>query len=69
MDELMNPGTRRMFAIRTAAVFVADCITIILSYFLALWIRFDFSVARIPARYIGVTARFLPVALIVTILL
>ena len=45
-----------------------DIATIILSYYTALWVRFEFVIKRIPRRFFGELAFYLPLILIITLL-
>ena len=46
-----------------------DAFTILFSYLFALWVRFDFSIKRIPERFLSMTFRFVPVVIAVTVAL
>ena len=52
---------------RQVIIVFADVITIILSYFFALFVRFDFIVSKIPPEHIDGCARILPAVIILTI--
>ena len=45
-----------------------DFIAVIASYFLALWLRFDFVFSRIETRYLEAYARFIPFYAVLTVL-
>ena len=55
---------RQILAARTFVIFFLDCITIALSGFVALWVRFDFRIAHIEPQYVTEQLRILPEVLI-----
>ena len=56
--------TKAEYRVRLAVMVLMDMITVFLSYFLGLWIRFEFSIARIPRLYIGMVAKYAIIAAI-----
>ena len=60
---------RRFFYQRAAMILAADILSMTVAYFAALWIRFDFHASTIPKEHITGVIRFLPVALVLTILI
>ncbi len=61
--------TKAEYRVRLAVMVLMDMITVFLSYFLGLWIRFEFSIARIPRLYIGMVAKYAIIAAIVSIII
>lgn len=55
---------QQILAARTFVIFFLDCITIALSGFIALWVRFDFRIAHIEPQYVTEQLRILPEVLI-----
>jgi len=66
MEDLIKNNSRKQYTMRLALLAVADAITIAFSYLLALWIRFDFSVAKTPVTYMERVLYFIPVAVLVS---
>lgn len=50
------------------AMIFLDVLTIIISYYTSLWVRFDFMISRIPHRFITILPAFLAVVIVVTII-
>ena len=63
----MRATTKFEYGIRLFLLVVMDMATIVLSYFLGLWIRFEFSIDHIPRRYIVAAGRFALVAIVISI--
>ena len=57
------------FLRRVIMIICLDAFTILFSYLFALWVRFDFSIKRIPERFLSMTFRFVPVVIAVTVAL
>ena len=55
---------QQILAARTFVIFFLDCITIALSGFVALWVRFNFRIAHIEPQYVTEQLRILPEVLI-----
>ena len=51
-----------------ALMMIYDYGAILFSYFLALWLRFDGRISRIPERYLSAWERFIPVYTVFCIL-
>ena len=60
----MRKHPQQILAARTFVIFFLDCITIALSGFIALWVRFDFRSAHIEPQYVTEQLRILPEVLI-----
>ena len=60
----MRKHPQQILAARTFVIFFLDCITIALSGFIALWVRFDFRIAHIEPQYVTEQLRILPEVLI-----
>lgn len=63
--------TKKKFLIpfnRIAALLILDMLSVVLSAFAALWIRFEFSLSDIPVQYLEMVLRLLPFNLVFTIL-
>ena len=50
----------RMYRERLVMLIFADCLSMVFSYFLGLFIRFDFAIGKIPQGYINNLLMFLP---------
>ena len=62
-----NKGTfRRRYIEKLLLIVLADAFTIAVSYFMALWIRFDFSIAKTPVQEIDRVIVFIPFAIGIT---
>ncbi|MGN8774087.1 polysaccharide biosynthesis protein [Candidatus Weimeria sp. HCP3S3_B5] len=61
--------TQQLLAARTFVIFFLDCITIALSGFVALWVRFDFRIANIDPVYVSEQLRILPEVLVTFIVI
>ncbi len=66
MNNFMRNKDRVKYAERLFMIVIADAFTISFSYFLALWIRFDFSIANIPPKMINDLLKFIPCAVFIT---
>ncbi len=53
---------------RVTLMVIADCLTILLSYCFALWMRFDFRFSMIPKEHIDKLGKFLPAILAASII-
>lgn len=62
-------NTRQLLAARTFVIFFFDIVTIALSGFVALWVRFDFRIAHIDPRYVSEQLRILPEVLVTFIVI
>ena len=60
MKEMLSSKARRHYLEKLFLVMIADGFTLVLSYFLALWIRFDFSIQNTPKENIDSMLLFLP---------
>lgn len=65
----MKKHTQQLLAARTFVIFFLDCITIALSGFVALWVRFDFRIANIDPVYVSEQLRILPEVLVTFIVI
>ncbi|WP_031553351.1 polysaccharide biosynthesis protein [Oribacterium sp. FC2011] len=66
MDSMIENSNKRKYAERLFMIVLADAFTIALSYFLALWIRFDFSISNTPTQEINKVILFIPFAISIT---
>lgn len=66
MNDKVSEIERKKYIERLGLVILADAFTIAISYLLALWIRFDFSVANTPYEYINHVISFIPFAIGIT---
>ena len=57
---------RRRYIEKLFLIVLADAFTIAVSYFMALWIRFDFSIAKTPIQEIDRVIAFIPFAIGIT---
>ena len=57
---------RRRYIEKLFLIVLADAFTIAVSYFMALWIRFDFSIAKTPVQEIDNVIAFIPFAIGIT---
>ena len=57
---------RRRYIEKLLLIVLADAFTIAVSYFMALWIRFDFSIAKTPVQEIDKVIVFIPFAIGIT---
>ena len=57
---------RRRYIEKLFLIVLADAFTIAVSYFMALWIRFDFSIAKTPVQEIDKVIVFIPFAIGIT---
>ena len=57
---------RRRYIEKLLLIVLADAFTIAVSYFMALWIRFDFSIAKTPVQEIDRVIVFIPFAIGIT---
>lgn len=58
----------RMYNFRVALLFAADILSVFISYFFALWMRFDFRFSKIPSEYLRHLLIIFPVICAVTII-
>lgn len=65
MIELL-PGDLKRVMKKKLLIIIADILAVILSYGIALWLRFDLRYSAIPKEYIEGYLIYLPVAVIVT---
>ena len=66
----LETNNKKLLSIRTAStvtLMILDALVINLSYFFALWIRFDCKYSRIPDAYISGLLRAMPLYTVVTI--
>ena len=66
MKEKVKGTARRKYIERLILIVLADAFTIAVSYFMALWIRFDFSIAKTPVQEIDRVIVFIPFAIGIT---
>ncbi len=66
MSDKMENSIKRKYTEKLCILVLADAFTIALSYFLALWIRFDFSIANTPTQEIDKVINFIPFAIGIT---
>ena len=66
MKEMLSSKAGRRYLERLLMIMIADGFTLALSYFMALWIRFDFSIQNTPKDYIEGMMLFLPLVLVAT---
>ena len=59
----------RLTGSHIALFMVLDIASITLSYFAALWVRFEFQIRRIPARFFKELGFYLPVILVITLVI
>ena len=59
----------RLTGSHIALFMVLDIASITLSYFAALWVRFEFHIRRIPARFFKELGFYLPVILVITLVI
>lgn len=56
--------SKQLLAERTFIIFFLDCITVAMSGFFALWVRYDFHISLIETRFITEQLRILPIVII-----
>ncbi|MBQ9321611.1 MAG: hypothetical protein IJ239_04550, partial [Eubacterium sp.] len=61
--------TKAEYRVRLAVMVLMDMITVFLSYFLGLWIRFEFSIARIPRQYFSIVGKYALLAACVSVVI
>ncbi len=66
MEDLIKNNVRKKYVMRLVLLAIADAMTIAISYLLALWIRFDFSVTKTPVTYMEQVLYFVPVAILLS---
>ncbi len=65
-QELHTAG-RKQWVLLSALMGVYDLVAVSVSYFLALWLRFDFVFSRIETQYIEAFSRFIPIYAVVSV--
>ena len=58
---------RHKFDLRALFIMLMDALGVAVAMGLALWARFDFNVSQVPARYVTMWLRYLPVDIVLTI--
>ncbi|WP_036608066.1 polysaccharide biosynthesis protein [Oribacterium sp. P6A1] len=64
MKSIILNTDRRKYLERLLMIVLADAFTIAFSYFVAMWIRYDFSINRIPKNFIENLIAFVPCAVL-----
>ena len=64
MKSIILNTDRRKYLERLLLIVLADAFTIAFSYFVAMWIRYDFSIHRIPKNFIENLIAFVPCAVL-----
>lgn len=69
MKEIFSDKGKRQYLERLFLIVLADAFSIAVSYLVATWIRFDFSVSRVPQEIINDVLRFIPCAICISFII